>query len=127
MTRVFASPCSHACCNAQTGAFVVKMDGIARSTSDGNYPVSFRGVIDGLQRQGSSNPTGRYEALDASAVRGALSAAEHRGNRLYFCTVAWKLGHDLIGRSTGLQPSASAASGVLPQAWQTVSCSRPPE
>lgn len=74
----------------------MKIYGITRGTSDRESPFSSRRVTSASQGRSRSELTDRYEALDASVVREALSAAEQRGNRLFFCAMAWELGHDLI-------------------------------
>ena len=55
-------------------------------------------VRPGIGEQGNPGSGDRYEALNAGFVGRILDAAELGGNRLFFCSVAWELGHDLTDR-----------------------------
>ena len=51
-----------------------------------------------IVEQGGPGSGDRYQDLNAEFVGRILDAAELGGNRLFFCSVAWELGHDLTDR-----------------------------
>ena len=81
-----------------SGAFGTKRREADSTRFEGDSSVRSQEVRPEIVEQGDPGSGDRYQALNAEFIGRILDAAELGGNRLFFCSVAWELGQDLLDR-----------------------------